>query len=433
MRLLSAVLLLWVGTLPAFANVTVSSPTNNSTVGTSFLLTATASPCSGQAISSMGYSVDAGATTKFGGAASINIRVSAALGYHKLHVKSWGKGGAACSSTVPVTVSSSIDPILYTDVTVSKPTGLNKLVSPFIAVATGTQCKSEPITAFGWSLDTSSDTTTLPGSSMYTLVTAPVGSHTLHVMSYGNVGAVCTNDVTVEVVPDPATVLPSTATAVKNIEDLTNWTAIHDDATPGTSVGTTTSVSSPALAAPARSFQTQYTNYAGERYNSHLGIDQTSTHFLYDGQIEIPSGSSRDIAAIELDLNQIMPNGQRVIFGFQCNSWSHTWDYTNSTGYTDSSGKLHHWIHSNQACDVQKWPNDMWHHVQIAYSRDDAGNVTYEAVWLDGVEQDLNITVPSVHPVGWAPQMSTNFQVDGFSSTSGASTVYLDKLTLYKW
>jgi hypothetical protein len=81
---------------------------------------------------------------------------------------------------------------------------------------------------------------------------------------------------------------------------------------------------------------------------------------------------------------------------------------------------------------VRNWSTNTWHHVQISYSRDNSGNVTYQAVWLDGVEQQLNVTVPSSFALGWAPVLLTNFEVDGLGS-SGASTVYLDDLTVYRW
>jgi hypothetical protein len=67
--------------------------------------------------------------------------------------------------------------------------------------------------------------------------------------------------------------------------------------------------------------------------------------------------------------------------------------------------------------------------VQISYSRDDAGNVTYKSVWLDGAEQDINQTVNSAFSLSWAPgSLVTNFQVDGIGS-NGWSIIYLDNFT----
>jgi hypothetical protein len=45
----------------------------------------------------------------------------------------------------------------------------------------------------------------------------------------------------------------------------------------------------------------------------------------------LPSPST-SIANLVMDMNQVMPNGQIVIFGFQCDGWSGTWDYTANKG-----------------------------------------------------------------------------------------------------
>jgi hypothetical protein len=82
---------------------------------------------------------------------------------------------------------------------------------------------------------------------------------------------------------------------------------------------------------------------------------------------------------------------------------------------------------------VANWSKDAWHHVQISYSRDDSGNVTYHSVWLDGAEQVINETVPSSFALGWqVGVVQTQFQMDGLG-TSGSSTVYLDNLTISRW
>ena len=70
--------------------------------------------------------------------------------------------------------------------------------------------------------------------------------------------------------------------------------------------------------------------------------------------------------------------------------------------------------------------------MQISYSRDDSGNVTYKSVWLDDVRQDINATAPSAFALGWGPSLLTNFQIDG-SGAVGQPTAYLDNLTIYRW
>jgi hypothetical protein len=130
-------------------------------------------------------------------------------------------------------------------------------------------------------------------------------------------------------------------------------------------------------------------------------------------------------------MNQVVSNGQTVIFGFQCDGWSGTWDYTINTGTPEKPTDK--WMHSPQSCNPRQWTTDTWHHIQLSYSRDNSGNVTYKSVWLDGVEQDINMTGPSAFALGWNPALLTNFQVDGATSTAGSATVYLDNLTVYRW
>jgi hypothetical protein len=81
---------------------------------------------------------------------------------------------------------------------------------------------------------------------------------------------------------------------------------------------------------------------------------------------------------------------------------------------------------------VRKWSTYTWHHVQVLYSHDESGVVTYKSVWLDGVEQDINATVSSAFALGWAPTLLTNFQVDGLGA-SGTSTIIMDNLNVYRW
>jgi hypothetical protein len=210
---------------------------------------------------------------------------------------------------------------------------------------------------------------------------------------------------------------------------MSNWKGSYDSGTPGSSSGTTSLVDSPAHDGSARQFVTNYSASGGERYWVSFGNDTTSTNFLYDAWVYLTSSSS-NIANLEMDMNQVMANGQTVIYGVQCDGYSGTWDYTENKGTAENHAT--HWLHSTAPCDVRKWSTDTWHHVQITYSRDETGNVTYKSVYLDGAEQDMNATVFSAEALGWGQTLLTNFQIDGLGS-SGSATVYLDDLTVYRW
>jgi len=217
---------------------------------------------------------------------------------------------------------------------------------------------------------------------------------------------------------------------VGGIQALNNWIGDHDDVTGGTATGAMAMSSSPSLSGNARQFYTTYTYYGGERYYSSFGSDTTAKNFVYDASIYLDD-SSGSIATLELDMNQVMPNGQTVIFGFQCDGWSGTWDYTKNAGTPAQFDD--EWVHSNAACNVRTWSRYTWHHIQISYSRDAYGNVTYKSVWLDGNQQVINATVPSAFVLGWTPTLLTNFQVDSYDSSWSSSNIFVDNLTVSRW
>jgi hypothetical protein len=203
----------------------------------------------------------------------------------------------------------------------------------------------------------------------------------------------------------------------------------HDSGTPGTADGSMALVSTPSLSGQAAEFTTSFSDWGGERYSVSYATDPDSTNFLYDAEVYIASGSI--IGNLEMDNNQVIGNGDTVIYAFQCAGDSNTWDYSENAG--TRAAPVVEWIRSNAPCNPASWAPDVWHHVQISYSRDEVGNVTYNAVWLDGVETVIGVTAPSAFPLGWASgDLLTNFQVDG-AGASGSSTLYLDNLTVYRW
>lgn len=226
--------------------------------------------------------------------------------------------------------------------------------------------------------------------------------------------------------------VPAGALKVTGIQKLSNWDGVYDTDTGGsgaTSSGTMSMTGSPSRSGAARKFAMSYKNNGGERYWVSFGADTATTNFFWDGWIYI-ANSAANIANIELDMNQVLSNGQTIIYGFQCDGYSGTWDYTKNAGTPQKPNDA--WVHSKAACNPRNWKVNTWHHVQIAYSRDNSGNVTYKYVTLDGTKQAINATVPSSFALGWGSTLLTNFQVDGLGS-SGSATVYLDDLTISRW
>ncbi|HEY6846297.1 MAG TPA: hypothetical protein VI320_08810 [Terracidiphilus sp.] len=247
----------------------------------------------------------------------------------------------------------------------------------------------------------------------------------------GTTGSGTTGSGTTGTGPYPDTV-PADATVVSGIQALSNWRAAYDTGTSGSSgssAGEMALVADPTLSGQTRQFDSTYTNSGGERYYVSFGADTTATNFFYDVWVYLPAAST-EIANLEFDMNQTMANGQTVIYGFQCDGYSNTWDYTENAG--TPAVPVDRWLHSSASCNVQDWSINTWHHLQVSYFRDDEGNVTYDSVWLDNTQQSINATVPSAFALGWGSTLLTNFQVDG-RGTSGSSEVYLDSMSVYRW
>ena len=317
----------------------------------------------------------------------------------------------------------------FANVTVYAPANGWEVVSPFNLAATSSTCSSQPITAMGYSLDDSRNTTIVYSTSVDRPIPAPTGAHTLHVKSWGNRGASCVTDLHIVVVPNPLNSVPWDARVFKGIQAQSGWRAMSDPGTSGSASGSMLLTQSPSISGSSRRFISKFVNSGGALYYKSFGSNTGVSNFLYDGWVYI-SGSSSGISNIEMDMNQVMSNGQTVIYGFQCDGWTSTWDYTENAG--SPSRYNDRWLHSYKYCNPRTWGTNSWHHVQISYSRDKYGAVTYKSVWLDGVQEDIYATVPSAFALGWDSTLLTNFQVDGYG-WSGSSTVYLDKLRIYAW
>ena len=424
--LLSLILaLITFSAVPAMADPTVTSPYNGSTVSSPFTLTATASSCSSQTVTAMGFSLDTSAANTIVNGGYVQQSVSASTGGHTLHVKAWGNKGAVCVTDVSITVnpaSASSGP------SVSAPLYGASVASPFNLSASHASCGGQPVLSMGYSLDISPSTTIVSGTTLNASVSAAAGGHTVHVKSWGNAGSACVTDVAVTVTG--SSTVPANATTISHLQTLTNWTAIHDAGTVGTSSGWTGLAGSPSISGSARQFATSYTGYGGERYASSFSDNSSAHNFVYDGWVYIKD-TALGAANIEMDLNQTIANGWTVIMGFQCDGWSGTWDYsTNQGSATKPAG---HWMHTGAGCDPRKWSVNTWHHVQIGFYRDDSGYVTYQWVALDGAKANIGAKAFSGYALKWGLTVLTNFQVDGGTSYASGSNIYLDNFSVSYW
>ena len=316
----------------------------------------------------------------------------------------------------------------FASVIVNTPANNSEVSSPFSLSAFTSLCSGQQVSATGYSLDSSTDTSIFNAPAITTTVSASPGGHILHVKAWGVSGASCVTDVAFTVGASSA--IPSYAISVSSLQALGGWTAVHDTGTPGSSSGSSSINSSPSRSGAARKFSMNYSDYGGERYTVVFGDDEAASNFLLDTWVYIPSPNS-NLMNLELDLNQVLSGGQTVMYGMQCDGWSSTWDITVNKGTTTSPSDQ--WVHTGANCNVRNWSTNTWHHLQLSYSRNDTGWITYRYVSLDGVQQNINTTVLGAFSLGWAPTLLANVQIDGATSGSGSATAILDDLTLYRW
>lgn len=316
----------------------------------------------------------------------------------------------------------------HASVIVNSPTNGSVVNSPFTLSAFTSLCSGQQVSATGYSLDSSTFTTIVNAPAITTSVSASPGGHTLHVKAWGQSGAACVTDVAITV--NALSNVPAIAASVSAIQTLTGWIGTHDTGTPGGSTGATSITSSPSMSGAARKFSTSYTYYGGERFDTTFGDDEAASNFLFDTWVYIPSPNS-GLENLELDLNQVLSGGQTVIYGMQCDGWSNTWDITVNKGTTYAPNIA--WAHTSAPCNVRNWSTNAWHHVQLSYSRNDTGWITYKSVMLDGATSQINTTVLGAYNLGWAPILLVNVQLDGANSGSGSTNVILDDLTIYRW
>lgn len=310
-------------------------------------------------------------------------------------------------------------------ITVTTPFNGDQVSSPFTLIANSPTCGPQATSAMGYSIDYGA--TAVVSTSFSAMVIAGNGAHVLHVKCWGISGASDDTDIGLTVVEVPHQSGISSSTA---LQKLNSWAWNDDPGTAGTATGSSRLVNSPSLSGSARKFWMSFTNGGGEIFHTTFGADPAATHFLYDAQIQIVNPSA--IANIEMDMNQVLSNGDTVIYGVQCDGYTGTWDYTINSGTPVSP--VDTWVHSSSPCPLPStWTPNVWHHVQISYSRDNSGNVTYQSVVLDGVEYDLeNATGNSAFTLGWGSTLLTNFQIDG-RGNSGSATAYVDNLVVYRW
>jgi hypothetical protein len=323
---------------------------------------------------------------------------------------------------------------LASDITVGSPVNGTHVSSPVLIRALNVGCNGITPTFFGYSID--DDNGIVPGKTPYdidvTRQALPAGAHTVHFKSWTSNGECPTvsTTFTVNAPGDPSSLptIPPDAISSGDLDDSDKWYEHHDGGTTGKSKGTTVYPASTNMYDDARKFTMTYTDHAGERWADGFAFDTEATHFVLDTYIYLPNPS--EIWNLELDVDQVLANGETIILSTQCSGVHGRWSY----GYT-VDGRLDHWWNTNLKCNPAEWTANVWHHVQIGEHRDADSMVTHDWVILDGVYNAFeDATRVSGKFIEWTPgQVNTQFQLEGASPISGSATAYVHGYTIYRW
>src|SRR5215469_11829747 len=165
-------------------DVTVTSPVNNSSVGSPVQVQASASPSPGHTVSGWVIYVDSVNVYSAGAATSINTKVNMAAGQHTVIVRAWDTSGAFGDQTLNITVTTN-----KPRVTVSTPTNNSTVLSPTNLKASATPSSGQKISGWWVYVDSIGVYNAGAVNGINTNLNMVVGKHTIVVRAWDTSGA----------------------------------------------------------------------------------------------------------------------------------------------------------------------------------------------------------------------------------------------------
>lgn len=354
----------------------------------------------------------------------IDTYLSLSAAKHYIVIVAWDSTGASIvSSGMTINVTGTSSTSSGQGVLLYSPTDASSWSSAVHFVATASS--SAPVTAVRVYSD-GNDVYTTNTSSMDTYVNLAPGQHYIVVQAWDSTGKVLQAPPKTIMVTSSSssTSVPSNATVISQIEQMSGWESCDSCAGPGgngaaTPYSMTQGVSSPSMDGNAAHFWLGgSTPYSAALWWKQLGANNNASHFVYD--LYFYMNSPNDSQALEFDVNQSV-GGKKYIFGTQCN-------YRNTGQWDVWDGTSSAWRPTGVACPVPS--AYQWHHLVWEFSRDNSGNANFISVTLDGVKQYVNRT----YPMGGSSVSEINvaFQMDG-DYAEHAYDAWLDQVKLSYW
>jgi hypothetical protein len=417
----------------ASASVSVSAPTNGSTVSSTVQYVATATSSCSKGISAMGIYTAPYQLAYTVQGAKLNTLLTLNPGVYNTAVEEWDNCGGASTTPITITVGSG------GQVSVTAPKANSTVSSTVQYVASASSSCSKGISAMGIYTAPGQLAYTVQGAQLNTLLTLNPGVYDTVVEEWDNCGGAAVTPVTITVGGGG-----SSSGVFTNLHQQPGWTGygllppsynICTSCVPSGPQATwamTQNISSPSLSGNSTRMDIGgQTVYSDILWNNHLignfssqgmpDYNQTIVpnlhNFTYDVYfyVEDPGISQ----ALEFDINQFV-GGKSYIWGHECriaggNEWD-VWD--------DQSGS---WHPTGVACNPLA---NAWNHLTLQVQRTTDNQLLFQSITLNGVTSTLNY-YGSPTPTTWYG-VTINYQQDGNYQQIPYS-VWLDKLNFTYW
>ena len=417
--------------VPAFAGVTVNSPSNGGTVSSPVNYVASSTTSCAKGVASMGVYVDNQLQTVVNGNA-MNTNVTISTGSHKTAVQEWDYCGGSTYTAVAITVGSGGG---GSGVTVTTPSNGGAVSSPVNYVASSTTTCGKGVASMGIYVNNTL-TYVAQGSSLNTNLNLNSGNYHTVVEEWDHCGGASYTPIDITVSGGGGG--GGGSGEFTELQSSKGWIAygeyppkygICTDCGGGVTWSIKQHQGSPSLSGDS----TEYWIGGSHPYsdvlftipligtNSSQGMPDADHkiipnlhNFTYDVYFY---GSNLTLSEVlEFDIDQFF-DGNGFIFGHQCEiAAGHQWDIW------DNVNK--HWDHTGIACNPI---SNGWNHLTLEVERTSGNELLYKTITFNGTTYTLNKTYPHYNSGDWYGVV-VNYQMDGNSKQSAYST-YLDKFT----
>jgi hypothetical protein len=416
--------------IPAFAGVTVSTPSNGGTVSSPVNYVASASSSCSKGVASMGVYVDNQLETVVDGD-SMNTSVTISDGSHKTVVQEWDNCGGSTTAAVAITVGGGGG----SGVTVSAPSNGGTVSSPVNYVATASSTCSKGVASMGIYVNNTL-TYVGQGASLNTNLNLDAGSYKTVVEEWDHCGGASYTPINITVSSGGGG--GGGGNEFTELQASNGWIA-YGEYPPKYGIctdcggGVTWSIKQHQNSPSKSGNSTEYTIGGNHPYsdvlftipligtNSSQGMpdpDHKIIPNLHDFTYDVYFyGANLSLSEVlEFDIDQFF-DGMGFIFGHQCEiAAGHQWDIW------DNVNK--HWDHTGIACNPI---SNSWNHLTLDVERTTSNELLYKTITFNGTTYTLNKTYPHYNSGDWYGVV-VNYQMDGNSNQSSYSA-YLDDFT----